>query len=96
MIKATLDNYIRVPEGVIYQNTLGEAVLLNLNSGVYFGLNEMGTAMWNALLTHGQVRPAYQALLLEFEAAEYILRQDLLQLLDTLVDHGLLELDAPA
>ena len=34
---------------VVSREVAGEAVLLNLESGLYFGLNEVGSAIWQAL-----------------------------------------------
>ena len=62
MMKANLNSTISVPEGVLFQDVEGEAVLLDLNSGMYFGLDGVGTRMWTTLADYGQVRPAFQVL----------------------------------
>ena len=35
-----------IPPDVLLQELQGESVLLNLSSGRYFGLNGVGTRMW--------------------------------------------------
>ena len=90
---ATLESRISVPEDVFFRETGGEAVLLNLESGKYYGLDEVGTRMWTLLTQHGQVVPAYRALLDEYDVTEEQLQQDLLSLVNELVSHGLLQVD---
>lgn len=45
----------------------GEAVLLNLKSGTYFGLNAMGTRIWELIQKPTKVSDVYQELLKEYE-----------------------------
>ena len=88
---ATLESRISVPEGVLFRDVEGEAVLLNTETGKYYGLDEVGTRMWTLLAEHGQVGPACRALLDEYEVAEEQLERDLFDLVDELAVHGLLE-----
>ena len=90
---ATLESRISVPEDVLFRDLSGEAVVLNLETGKYYGLDEVGTRMWSLLTQHGRVEPAYQALLDEYDVAEEQLRQDVLSLVDELASHGLLQVD---
>ena len=41
---------VRLGPDVVYRELGGEMVLLNLKTGVYFGLNETGAEMWTLLL----------------------------------------------
>jgi hypothetical protein len=88
---ATLESRISVGENVLFRELAGEAVLLNLATGKYYGLDEVGTRMWSLLTQHGRVEPAYQALLDEYDVTEDQLRQDLLRLVDDLAAHQLLQ-----
>ena len=71
----------------------GESVLLNLDSGHYFGLDEVGTRMWLLLTQHGQVEAAFYDLLDEYDVTEDKLRQDLLSFIDELASHQLVQVD---
>lgn len=74
-------------------NVIGEeAVLLNLKNEQYFGLDPMGTRMWQLLTASDSIQSAFDALLGEYEVTEEILRQDLTDLLEKLLAHGLVEL----
>jgi hypothetical protein len=80
---------ITVPADVLVQDLGGEAVLLNLAGGRYFGLDEVGTRMWQVLTSSESVQAAYESLLSEYEVPPERLQQDLKELLDKLVAHGL-------
>jgi Coenzyme PQQ synthesis protein D (PqqD) len=69
----------------------GEAVLLDLSSGKYLGLNEVATRAWELVgagKTLGEVRAS---LLEEFEVAREVLDRDLAELLEAMRARGLLE-----
>ncbi|MBN2547783.1 MAG: PqqD family protein [Anaerolineales bacterium] len=89
----TLETTLHVPKDVLFHELAGEAVLLNLVTGKYYGLDEVGTRMWMLLSEHKQIEPAYQALLDEYEVEPERLQSDLLKLADDLVAHGLLALN---
>jgi Coenzyme PQQ synthesis protein D (PqqD) len=92
---ATLNSRVRIPGDVLFRDLDGEAVLLNLTTGQYHGLDRVGTAIWNELAGHGEVEPAYQALLGQFEVAGEQLQRDVLRLIDELAAAGLLEVEEP-
>src|SRR5258706_15084626 len=80
-----------LPEDVLISDVDGESVLLNLNSERYFGLDEVGTRMLSLLTTSTSIQTAYEALLEEYEVENETLRHDLADLIDRLVDQGLLQ-----
>ena len=80
-----------LPEDVLISDIEGESVLLNVNSERYFGLDEVGTRMLSVLTTSNSIQTAYEALLEEYEVEDEKLRHDLADLVDRLVDQGLLE-----
>ena len=67
-------------------------VVLDLESGTYYGLDEVGLRMWTLLHSHGDVGFVYQAILEEYEVPPKRLRQDLLDFVDLLASQSLLEL----
>lgn len=84
---------VSIPDDVVFRDLAGEAVILNLASSTYFGLNEVGTRMWNLLAEHGSTEPVLATLLEEYEVEEAPLRQDLEALLRTLSEKGLIVVD---
>lgn len=89
---ATMSSKIAIPDQVIYSQVAGELVLLNLNSGKYYGLDEVGARMYNLLVEYGCLEPAYQTLLAEYDVDGERLQSDLIHLVDHLVENKLLQI----
>lgn len=62
----TLASRVR-PGVVVFQDLQGGLVLLNLKTGVYFGVDPVGTRIWHLIREHGSLREVLQALLSEYE-----------------------------
>jgi hypothetical protein len=82
-----------VPPDVLIQELQGESVLLNLRTGRYFGLDQVGTRMWMALTAAESLQSACDGLLGEYEVEGERLKQDLRDLVEKLVGHGLVEVN---
>ncbi len=62
---------------VVFQTVGDEAVLLNMKTSLYLGLNAMGTRMWNTLTGAESIQAAFESLLAEFDVSSEELRKDL-------------------
>jgi hypothetical protein len=92
MMKASFTYaHVRAPDHVLVRELGDEAVLLDIESEEYFGLDDIGAAMWKALTTTSSVEEAYNGLLEEFEVETTILHQDLNQFVDRLTTTRLLK-----
>jgi hypothetical protein len=87
-----LDRAVRVADDVICRELDGEAIVLNLASSMYFGLDQVGTRIWQLCETHGSLRAVWEAMQREFDAPSDRLETDLLTFVDELLAKGLLEL----
>jgi hypothetical protein len=67
-----------------------EAVLLNLANGVYYSLNPVGTAIWEQLTGSQTLAEILGIVHRQFEVTEEIARQDLVALVSTLREEGLI------
>lgn len=76
-------------EHVTWKALEGESVLLNLDSGVYFSLNETGTAAWELFDGATSLTTIGEALSTRFDVSAELARQDLLELTQTLLTEGL-------
>jgi hypothetical protein len=81
---------------VMSQEVNDETVLLDLASEAYFGLDPVGTRIWQLLQADASVQNAYQALLEEFEVSDTQLAEDLNKLLSHLHTEGLIQQEAAA
>lgn len=82
---------VSVPDHVLMRELDGESVILNLESENYFGLDDIGTRMWQLLANAGSVQNAFDSLLLEYDAEPEQLAGDLQELVSELIKLGLLE-----
>ncbi|MCC7040826.1 MAG: PqqD family protein [Burkholderiales bacterium] len=80
---------ITIPDTVLSTELDDEGVLLNLETGEYFGLDDVGLDFWKALAAHGEVGAARGALLARYDVAEDVLARDLDALIATLAKRKL-------
>ena len=77
---------ITISKDVLAQELDGETVLLDLGSESYFGLDEVGTRVWQ-LINEGRVASEVVDIMLgEYEVERDVLEQDIAQLLDRLTE----------
>ena len=79
---------------VLFRVVGDEAVLLNLKTELYLGLNPMGTEMWTVLTNTRSLQSAYDTLLQEFDVEPERLRRELDEFVGKLLEQGLIELDS--
>lgn len=82
---------LRVPADVLVSDLDGEMVMLNLKTAFYYGLDPIGSRMLNAVTASESVGAAYHSLSTAFDVDPEQLRSDLLEIVDQLIELGLLE-----
>lgn len=86
--------HLHIADNVVFRNLAGESVLLNLDTGTYFGLDAVGTRLWNLVAEHGSTTRAIDTLLAEYEVDASRLHKDVTALIDQLLAKRLLTTDA--
>jgi hypothetical protein len=86
MASISLANTFVPSKDAVFRDLDGEAVILHLDSGRYFGLNAVGTRIWQLLERDGRLTAVLDDLRAEYEAAPDVLERDLLDLVSRLVD----------
>lgn len=91
----SLASRTRVPDGIVFQSLQDELVLLNLHTGVYFGLNAVGARIWHLLQAHQQapLKNVLDSLVDEYDVPSDRCTGDLLKLVARLEENRLLEID---
>ena len=80
-------------EGVLARVLDADAVLLDMEGGAYFGLNAVGTRVWELIGEAGATEAALMAgLLREFDVGRDVLARDLADLLAGLEKRGLIKI----
>ena len=91
--ESALGSRVRVPDHVVYREFAEETVVLNLESGMYHGLNSTAARMLEVLRASDSVGGAIEDLVSEFGQPTDVIRRDVLMLCDQLSDRGLIERD---
>jgi len=89
-----LNQKVTLSPDVISQEVSGETVLLDLESENYFGLDEVGTRIWQVIKETEDLQEIYDTLLQEYEVEEPRLQADLEALLGEVSKLGLVSLEA--
>jgi Coenzyme PQQ synthesis protein D (PqqD) len=83
-----------VPPDVVTEELDGETILLRMDSGVYYGLDGVGTLIWRSLKTGASVATAIELVCALFPTVPAArIELDARNLLAELIAHGLLTED---
>lgn len=93
-MQISFSDRVQVPEGVLISNVQDESVILNLDSERYFGLDNVGTRILTVLTNSDSIQSAYESLLAEYEVDHATLRADLVALIESLLQQGLVQVSA--
>lgn len=92
-----MSTQIEISKDVLVRDLNGEAVILDLKSQRYFGLDEIGLVTWQLLSRHLDVDVVKEKMLEEFEVEPSRLEEDLAAFLRRLEDEGLIVVhDSPS
>ncbi len=84
---------ITIPSDVLFQELSGESVLLNLTSGKYYGLDDVGTRIWMLLAEQKNISSILQIMLEEYDVDRDRLEKDTFALIEDLIKNRLLALE---
>ena len=85
-----LSDAFEISGDVVSREVGGETVLLDLASGTYFGLDEIGAQIWQVLEDGGSAAQACEAVLASYDVERDVLERDALALLGQLMERGLI------
>ena len=88
----TLGDKFEIPSGVVAKQLSGETVILDLEKGIYFGLNAVGSRIWQMLDEDKTLGEICDRLFEEYEVSRSDLEMDTLALVAELKSRGLIEL----
>lgn len=86
---------VSVAPDVLHQELGGETVLLNLTNESYFGLDEVGTRIWQVLAETSSPSEVVTRLLVEYDVTPEQLRGDVERLVMQLAEAGLVSTSLP-
>jgi hypothetical protein len=69
-----------------------EVAILSLDKAVYYGLNHVGARIWELVQSPVAVSRIHEALIEDYDVDSETAKRDLLEILDQLLEEGLVEL----
>ena len=93
-MKTSLLEKVVPSKDVLTQEVSGEMVLMDLSSEQYFGLDAVGTRIWNLLNQGTAPADLLSILLREYEVEQQQLESDIEELLGKLLEAGLVRVGA--
>ena len=87
----SLASSIKISDDVISLNLQGEFVLLNLKTGIYYGLDLIGSKTWQFIETYGSLQKICDLLTKEFDVPEEQCKKDLLNFITVLKENKLIK-----
>jgi hypothetical protein len=84
---------VRPNQRVLFQKLDQEAVLLHLDSGIYFGLDRVGMDIWMQLADSNSLQEVAQNIAGRYTVSKEQSEQDLIGLIEKLLEHGLVAFD---
>lgn len=86
---------LRISPDVVFREIAGEAVILDLGTGMYFGLNQAGARIWKCLDEGCERSRIADRIVEEFDVAREDAERDVERLLRDLLDRGLVVQEPP-
>jgi hypothetical protein len=91
MMELSLRDSLAIRPDVVFRQLDEEAVLLDLKSGKYFGLNEVGARIWQLVTDARPLADILDTLDQEYASERSVLERDLLELAGELCTRGLVD-----
>ena len=87
----SMSSIIKAAKDQASSKLAGECVILHLGSGSYFGLNEVGTRIWDLIQDAIAVNEVRDIVFSEYDVELVDCERDVLAICQQLVDQGLVE-----
>lgn len=81
-----------VKPGIIQTELDTDIVLMHLDQGVYFSLNEVGACIWKELASGASVEQLCEVVSRQFEVDRETVQRDIISILESLKEEDLVEI----
>ena len=85
------ETVVKAAQGQMSCDLAGEAAILNMATGIYYGLDPIGARVWELIQEPASVSKLRDALLEEYEVEPAQVEADIKVLLGDMTSHGLVE-----
>lgn len=80
-----------IPDRLLLQSVADEKVILDPDTGKYYTLDAVGSRMIDLLRESASIESTINAIVLEYAVSAQEAEKDLIELLDKMAQHGLLQ-----
>lgn len=87
-----ISDKVNIPPQVMARQVGEETVILNLEGGIYYGLDPVGARMWQLMGEGRALAEICEVMLAEYEVERGVLEKDILRIAGELMDQGLITL----
>jgi Coenzyme PQQ synthesis protein D (PqqD) len=93
-MNVSFDTRISVSTDLLVSKVADEMVILNYSNETYYGLNRIGSRVWDSLTKGNSILDTYEILRSEFKVSKEKLLRDILHLVEQLLKQGLVRVTA--
>ncbi|MCD6352720.1 MAG: PqqD family protein [Proteobacteria bacterium] len=87
-----LESFFTKSEKIAWRVVEEDSVLLNLDTGYYYTLNEVGRFLWESLDGKKELSAIHKEILDHYDVDPETAKSDILELIDNLLKEGLVEI----
>jgi hypothetical protein len=92
MSALNLDSTVVHHPGIVAADMDGETVMMSIEAGEYFGLNDVGTYLWEFMAEPIAIKSLCQRVLDSYEVDEATCQTGVLNYVEKLLDRGVIKL----
>lgn len=89
--KIDLETSPIIPPQVMSRLVGDETILMDLSTGIYFGLDGVGKRIWETIAEGRNLKAVVAVIVAEFEVDEVLAQDDVVEFVSDLVERGLLQ-----
>ena len=93
MTKITINSIVVVADEVVSCDLDGEAAILDIKDGIYYGLDPVGAKIWNLIQKPMVLEEVIKIILNEYEVDKDQCTNDVFELIEELLDNRLVKVD---
>jgi hypothetical protein len=93
MTKILIDSTLVVTDEVVSCDLDGEAAILNLKDGVYYGLDPVGAKIWNLIQKPRVLKEVIEIICDEYDVDKDRCKNDIFELIEELLENGLVKVN---
>jgi hypothetical protein len=83
-----------ISDDVVSCDLDGETAILNIESGIYYGLDPIGAKIWNSLQKPCSISYLVNLIINEYNVTEKRCKTDIFELLNDFINNGLVKVNA--